>query len=76
MVITVVVCILCRDILMWMKTPEDIFEYSYQYIFIVFLGIPATYLYNNFAHKKTSNLSLFYVKILHRKGINDRKIPE
>ena len=45
-VITVVVCILCRDILMWMKTPEDIFEYSYQYIFIVFLGIPATYLYN------------------------------
>ena len=31
---------------MWMKTPEDIFEYSYQYIFIVFLGIPATYLYN------------------------------
>lgn len=45
-VITVIVCLLCRQILVWMKTPEDIFEYSYRYIFIIFLGIPATYLYN------------------------------
>lgn len=29
-----------------MDTPENIFEYAYSYIFIIFLGIPATYLYN------------------------------
>ena len=46
LVLTVIVCALCRNILTWMQTPEDIFEYSYQYIFIIFLGIPATYLYN------------------------------
>ena len=45
-VMTVVVCILCRQILSWMDTPENIFEYAYSYIFIIFLGIPATYLYN------------------------------
>ena len=45
-VMTVVVCVLCRQILSWMDTPENIFEYAYSYIFIIFLGIPATYLYN------------------------------
>lgn len=45
-VLTVTVCVLCRYILIWMKTPEDIFQYSYDYIFIIFLGIPAVYLYN------------------------------
>lgn len=45
-VMTVVVCVLCRQILFWMDTPENIFEYAYSYIFIIFLGIPATYLYN------------------------------
>ena len=29
-----------------MKTPADIFEYAYSYILIIFIGIPATYLYN------------------------------
>ena len=29
-----------------MNTPEDIMEGAYRYIFIIFLGIPATYLYN------------------------------
>lgn len=41
-----VVCVLCRDILIWMKTPADIIDGAYDYIFIIFLGIPATYLYN------------------------------
>lgn len=41
-----VVCILCRKILFWMKTPADIFEGSYDYIFVIFLGIPVVYLYN------------------------------
>lgn len=46
LVTTVVVCLLCRNILIWMKTPEDILEGSYNYIFVIFLGIPVTYLYN------------------------------
>ena len=33
-VMTVVVCILCRQILSWMDTPENIFEYAYSYIFM------------------------------------------
>lgn len=45
-VMTVIVVFLCRNILIWMKTPEDIIEYSYSYIVIIFIGIPASYLYN------------------------------
>ncbi|HBA69904.1 MAG TPA: MATE family efflux transporter [Lachnospiraceae bacterium] len=45
-VMTVAVVSLCRNILIWMKTPEDIIEYSYSYIVIIFIGIPASYLYN------------------------------
>lgn len=45
-VITVVTGLLCRDILSVMLTPEDIFENAYLYIFILFMGIPATFLYN------------------------------
>ena len=45
-VMTVTVVLMCRNILMWMKTPEDIFENAYSYIVIIFIGIPATYLYN------------------------------
>lgn len=45
-VMTVAVVLLCRNILIWMKTPEDIIEYSYAYIVIIFIGIPASYLYN------------------------------
>lgn len=45
-VMTAVVVLLCRDILTWMNTPEDIFEFAYIYILIIFWGIPASYLYN------------------------------
>lgn len=45
-VITLLVSLLCRDILTWMNTPEDIFEEAYIYILIIFIGIPATFLYN------------------------------
>lgn len=45
-VMTVGVCALCRQILMWMNTPSDIMDGAYGYIFIIFLGIPVTYLYN------------------------------
>ena len=43
---TFIVCILCRNILVWMNTPYDIIDGAYDYIFVIFLGIPATYLYN------------------------------
>ncbi|MDA3734206.1 MATE family efflux transporter [Niameybacter massiliensis] len=46
LVTTVIVCVLCRKILGWMDTPSDIFEGAYDYIFVIFLGIPVIYLYN------------------------------
>lgn len=45
-VITVVVCLLCSTILHWMDTPADIFDYAFDYIFVIFLGIPVIILYN------------------------------
>lgn len=45
-VMTIAVCLLCHDILRWMKTPQDIFQDAYAYIFVIFLGIPVIYLYN------------------------------
>ena len=46
LVITLVTVAFCRPILQLMRTPEDIFEYAYVYIVIIFLGIPTTFLYN------------------------------
>ena len=43
---TVLVCIWCRDILILMKTPSDILDGAYAYIFVIFLGIPLMVLYN------------------------------
>ena len=43
---TLIVCVFCRGILVWMDTPSDILEGSYDYIFVIFLGIPVVYLYN------------------------------
>lgn len=43
---TLVTTALCGRILIWMKTPGDIIDNAYTYIWIIFLGIPATYLYN------------------------------
>lgn len=45
-IMTVSVCFLCRNILVWMNTPSDVLEQSYSYIFVIFLGIPVTVLYN------------------------------
>ena len=45
-IMTVVTAILCRDILVWMKTPANIIDGAYNYIFIIFIGIPTVYLYN------------------------------
>lgn len=46
LVLTLPVCVFCRPILELMNTPEDVFEYAYEYIFIIFLGIPTVFLYN------------------------------
>lgn len=46
LVMTIVVCLLCRNILQWMNTPDDIIDGAYNYIFIIFIGIPVIYLYN------------------------------
>lgn len=46
LIMTVVVCVLCKQILIAMDTPADIIDGAYAYIFVIFLGIPATYLYN------------------------------
>ncbi|MCI8510973.1 MAG: MATE family efflux transporter [Lachnospiraceae bacterium] len=45
-VMTVAVGFLCMDILRWMGTPKDIIQGAYDYIFVIFMGIPVTYLYN------------------------------
>ena len=45
-IVTLVTTLLCRDILIWMDTPENTFSYAYDYIWVIFLGIPATMLYN------------------------------
>lgn len=44
--LTVGTGLLCRQILAAMHTPEDIIDNAYRYIFIIFMGIPATFLYN------------------------------
>ncbi|MCR5149433.1 MAG: MATE family efflux transporter [Eubacterium sp.] len=45
-IVTTTVCIFCDDILKLMKTPSDIIDGSYRYIFIIFAGIPTIILYN------------------------------
>lgn len=45
-VMALVITLLTGQILHWMNTPENIFDYAYQYIAIIFAGIPAVYLYN------------------------------
>ncbi len=44
--LTVATCLLCSNILHWMKTPDKVFSEAYEYIFVIFLGIPVTFLYN------------------------------
>lgn len=44
--ITWITVLLCRNFLVWMSTPEDTFQYAYDYLILIFMGIPATMLYN------------------------------
>lgn len=44
--ITLITVIACRPILQLMQTPSDIIDLSYNYIVVIFAGIPAIMLYN------------------------------
>ena len=46
LIVTLATTVLCRQILTWMDTPAETFDYAYNYIWVIFLGIPATMLYN------------------------------
>ncbi len=45
-VLTVGTCLLCNNILTWMNTQPEFFKEAHDYIFVIFLGIPVTFLYN------------------------------
>lgn len=45
-VLTAAVVIFCHPILRLLRTPDDIYEYAYTYIVVIFWGIPFTFLYN------------------------------
>lgn len=45
-VMTIATTCLCKEILVLMRTPENIIDGAYTYIWIIFLGIPTVYLYN------------------------------
>ena len=45
-VLTVITTLYTTEILELMNTPDDIFQGAYEYIFVIFLGIPTCFLYN------------------------------
>lgn len=45
-ILTILTVVLCRTVLVWMQTPEDIFRGAYDYLMATFIGIPAILLYN------------------------------
>ncbi|MDO4285539.1 MAG: MATE family efflux transporter [Eubacteriales bacterium] len=45
-VVTIATALLCPEILRLLSTPDDIFADAYRYLFVIFMGIPATLLYN------------------------------
>ncbi len=46
LVITIITTLLCRNILLWMNTPENIIEMSYDYLLIILIGIPGSMMFN------------------------------
>ena len=45
-VISVIVCLLCRDFLIWLHTPAEVLEYSYDYFIVISAGLCCTIFYN------------------------------
>lgn len=48
-IITIVTCIYCKDILRIMQTPENIFKDANLFLLFTFIGIPCTFFYNLFS---------------------------
>lgn len=46
LVMTVVTCLMCAVILEALQVPTEIFQQSYDYLIVIFIGIPFTILYN------------------------------
>lgn len=46
LLMTILTVLLCRNILVTMKTPGNIIEEAYAYLIIIFWGIPVVFLYN------------------------------
>lgn len=44
--IALVTCYYCADILRMMRTPEAIFTGAYDYLLVTFIGVPCTFFYN------------------------------
>ena len=42
-VMTMIVCVLCRSILEWMNTPSDIIDGAYSYIFVILFDMGMKY---------------------------------
>ncbi len=45
-VITFVTSIFCRELLVFLRTPEDVLDMAYSYLVIIFMGIPVIIFYN------------------------------
>jgi len=45
-IISTLTSLLCGHFLRWLRTPEEIFEYSRSYISVIFLGLACTFFYN------------------------------
>ena len=45
-IMTIITVFFCRDILEIMNTPKDLIDRSYNYIVVIFMGIPVIFLYN------------------------------
>jgi len=45
-VFAILTAVMCRTILTWMGTPTDVIDQASAYLTVIFLGIPATLLYN------------------------------
>ena len=55
-VVTLITTVLCRRILGWMGTPEEVFDYAYHYIFIIFLDKNHNGIYRQIFRQKTSQI--------------------
>ncbi len=45
-ILTTVTVLLCDNMLVAMDTPEEVYDYAYEYLILIFAGIPFTFLYN------------------------------